>query len=671
MPVFADLLREFREELARDWRRDVRSLAKPAGGAASALVQDAPHWIDAIAAACERFVAGELTAGTALDGVAASHHDRGAHLVRAVKELAVLRDGIAQRLSDEARTLHDAIDASIVTVVARHAVVCESALRAFEAISDNMLAARDVDDLLRRLLDVLVGYVDTIAGAEIFEVVASRDVVRRRASTADIDSPPRLEALARAVATRARACRAAGALAVPLVERHAVVGAIVAWTSEDRPLSAVARRLVHAVAVVAACSLYEERVRVAAENQAAQQRFLADASRALASSLDIRETLDRIAWLAVPALADWCIVDLVEERARRRVAIAHEDPAKVELARAWAEKYTIDSEGASAFARLIDTGEPLYVPELTDDMLVAAIHDPELLADVRALGLRSVIVAPLVARGHILGAITLAFTHQSRRFNDADRELALELGRRAGLAVDNARLYHASQQAVHMREELLAVVSHDLRNPLGAVDLSATNLMTMHGDDPRSRKALEIIRRASERMERLIRDLLDLARIQSGTLALELKTEDIGRLIDEVADGHDARATERGIALVRAHELAAVMISCDRNRIVQVLSNLIGNALKFCRPGDRVVLRGTVADADVQIDVDDNGPGVSAADLPHVFDAYFSAPGHATRGTGLGLYIAKGIVDAHGGTIVCRNVPGQGACFRIRLPRFK
>jgi signal transduction histidine kinase len=301
-------------------------------------------------------------------------------------------------------------------------------------------------------------------------------------------------------------------------------------------------------------------------------------------------------------------------------------------------------------------------------MLVAAIHDPERLQDTRALDLRSLIVAPLVARGHVLGAITLALSGTLRRYGDVDRELALELGRRAGLAVDNSLLYDASQQAVRLREEILAVVSHDLRNPLSAINLSASNLLELWGDDPKPRKSLEIIRRAGDRMERLIRDLLDLARIQSGTLHLELQVEDLQTIVDEVMDAHEALARERDIALVRGtHD--HITLTCDRARIMQVLSNLVGNALKFCRAGDRVSLTTHALAVEAAIEVEDNGPGIAEDELPRIFQPYFSGALKAKQGTGLGLYISRGIILAHRGTLTCDSAPGRGARFSIRVPR--
>jgi signal transduction histidine kinase len=317
---------------------------------------------------------------------------------------------------------------------------------------------------------------------------------------------------------------------------------------------------------------------------------------------------------------------------------------------------------------VIRTGEAELTPRITDDMLVAATRDAAQLAALRELGLRSAITAPLVARGRTLGAIRLVTAESRRIYEPRDLELAKELGRRAGLAVDNARLYQQAQHAVRVREDTLAIVSHDLRNPLGAIDLSASLLLQTQGEDPRTRKQLEIIRRAAERMERLIRDLLDMASIQAGRLALERKPENAKQLVAEVADSFEPLATEKGLVLVRDDHLAAVTILCDRTRITQVIGNLLSNALKFCSAGDTITVGGRAVGDEARIEIADTGPGIAAADLPHIFEPYWSARRHAKKGTGLGLYICRGIVEAHGGRLWVETSEGHGTAFFVSLP---
>jgi signal transduction histidine kinase len=216
-------------------------------------------------------------------------------------------------------------------------------------------------------------------------------------------------------------------------------------------------------------------------------------------------------------------------------------------------------------------------------------------------------------------------------------------------------------------EQILAIVSHDLRNPLGAIELSVSSLVQHFGDDPHARKSLDVIRRSTERMERLIRDLLDLASIAAGTLAIDAKPEEVELILDEVVNGYEPLARDRGLELVRAWDGERTHVACDRARIIQLVSNLVDNALKFCATGDCVTVGATVDDTRVTIDVEDTGPGIANADRARIFDPCSSADG--PRKHGMGLYIAKGIVISHGGTIELASSSGRGAHFSITLPR--
>lgn len=397
-----------------------------------------------------------------------------------------------------------------------------------------------------------------------------------------------------------------------------------------------------------------------------ERRFLDEATALLSSTLDYHDTLERVAQLAVPDLADWCAVDLlVAEDDIRRVAIAHQDPSKLELARAYMEKFPESQD--TGVMRVIRSGQPTFAPTLTPELFSTAYRDPEQVRLLRELGLHSVIIVPLTARGRVLGAITLLMSDSQRTYQRSDVEIALELGRRAGIAVDNARLYREAQQAVKLREDVLAVVSHDLRNPLGAIDLSASMLL-QKSHDARTRKQLEIIRRSTTRMEHLITDLLDMASIQAGRLVIDKAPHDAGRLLADAADMHASLAAEKQISLTLDSEVDGVTILCDRERMGQVFGNLLSNALKFCRPGDRISLRGRSDGKRATFSVRDTGPGIAPDALPHIFEPYWSARHHAKQGTGLGLYICKGIVDAHGGTITVESAPDAGATFTITLP---
>ncbi len=394
-----------------------------------------------------------------------------------------------------------------------------------------------------------------------------------------------------------------------------------------------------------------------------EQRFMTDATMILSSQLDYRATLEKIAKLAVPEVADLCTVDLVEGKTITRVATAAADPAKLAQSR----DHVSDPNAPRGVAAVIRTGTPEFVPDLPADVSEAEHFQSEQLEIMRQLGVKSALVVPLVARDRILGAISFVLAESDRRYTVRDLELACELGRRAGLAVDNARLYEDSQRETRMREEILAIVSHDLKNPLGAIHLAAT--MLLEQPDPRYRKHLETIYRATNRMDHLISDLLDMAGIQAGKLALVRKPEEADPLVREILDLHEPMMIEKGLQLLRQCELPGVTLLCDRDRVIQVFGNLLGNAIKFCSSGDRITVSARDEGTYTHFTISDTGPGIPDVDLPHIFEPYWSGKRHVKKGTGLGLFITKGIIQAHQGTIWVESTSGSGTTFHFTLPR--
>jgi PAS domain S-box-containing protein len=396
-------------------------------------------------------------------------------------------------------------------------------------------------------------------------------------------------------------------------------------------------------------------------------RFLSEASRQLAESIEYEATLNQIARLAVPGIADWFAVDLLNDGELSSVAVAHADPAKMELAKQYRSRFPPDLRGTRGVAKVLRDGQPDLFEEMPDEFLVSAAHNDEHLRLMRELGMRSAMVVPLRVQGRTVGAVSFVSAESARRFDRSDLEIAQGLADRAAMAIENARLFREAERAIHLREDVLAVVSHDLRNPLSTINMS-TELLINKAPETAARKQLETILRASGRMERLIGDLLDMASIQAGRLSVERETQEIAPIITEAIE------TARPLAIANEQKLSAEIAvgsaRCyiDRERILQLMSNLLGNAKKFSPSGGTIAIRATVSGKEAACSISDTGPGISEHDMPQIFDPYWSAKHAQKKGIGLGLYISKGIVEAHGGRIWVENRAGGGAIFYFTLP---
>ena len=397
-----------------------------------------------------------------------------------------------------------------------------------------------------------------------------------------------------------------------------------------------------------------------------EQRILSNATTLLAASLDVKDTLARVAQLAVPDLADWCFVHVLEDASVQRLAAVNADPTKAAQMREWTQQ--LPATGQPGISQVLASGEPLFIPDISNSVLDEQNLDEPYRQIARQLGITSCVIAPLVARGRTFGTITLLHAESGRRYTRAEMEAAVELGRRAGIAIDNARLYGEAQDAVHAREEILAIVSHDLRSPLNVIDLGATMAVTSGEVGPKAQKHVDSIQRSAARMERLLSDLLDTAALQVGRLTLQRKREDASSLITEALDGHAEVASKKGVTIIRECEVAGAYVDCDRGRVVQAIGNLLGNAIKFCSPGDVIRVRGSFDHDHLTLSIADTGPGIAPNELPHIFEPYWSAKRHARKGTGLGLFICKGIIEAHAGEIGVQTTPGEGTTFTVKLP---
>ncbi|HZU83272.1 MAG TPA: ATP-binding protein, partial [Polyangiaceae bacterium] len=405
-------------------------------------------------------------------------------------------------------------------------------------------------------------------------------------------------------------------------------------------------------------------------------RLLAETSAALSESLDYGETLAKVARTMVPRIADWCIVGVIDGDTLGIVASAHVDADKEALFRELAPA-SLDTLGD--IERVVRTGRPLLIREVTDEMLAPGgvplppgERGARVAGVLRDLGLRSMMAIPLFARGQTLGAIVLARAGGDRRYGHADLMLAEDLGRRCAIAIDNARLYRAAQSAIEQRDDFLSVASHELRTPLTSMLLRLELLERTAGATNAQyesfRVGLSAVARQAKRLSDLVDGLLDVSRMRMGRLKLERQRFDLAALVRDVASRLEADAARAGCSLLVA-AAAPVLGSWDPLRIEQIVTNLLSNAVKYA--GSAPIEVAVESDARMaRLVVRDRGVGIAPEDQRRIFERFErgASPRGARGGLGLGLYITRQIVEAHGGSIRVASRPGEGTTFVVELP---
>ncbi len=404
------------------------------------------------------------------------------------------------------------------------------------------------------------------------------------------------------------------------------------------------------------------------------QRLLAEAGRVLASSLDEEESLRELAAVVTREWADFCLIDRIgRDGAVGRLEARHRDPDERDMAEAF-RALRLERGRPHLMSPALGSGRPELIREVTEDHLQSLGQDAHHMELLHRLDPVSYIVAPLVAREEMLGVILFARTRGRDPFEAFDLSLADQIGRRAGFAIENTLLYRDAQRALQARDDVLGVVSHDLGNPLQAIFIGLESLERARarrgGDRPgQDEYYLTAIRRSAEVMERLIRDLLEIRRIEAGHLSLEVEVEALAPLVREAMERIDPLARVKSVAIETELEVDTLpRVPIDGDRIQQVLSNLLGNAVKHAGEGGHVRILGRVLDGEVEIAVEDDGPGIAPEDLEQVFDRFWRGGGGRGTGIGLGLSIARGIVEGHGGRIRADSVLGEGTVFRFTLP---
>ena len=486
---------------------------------------------------------------------------------------------------------------------------------------------------------------------------------------ADVFASPELEA--RHPLYRTEGIRSM--LAAPLIVSGEAAGSVVFYSHSDNHFSDVDRRATAALANVAASALHNSMLYAARRTAEAQAHFLAEAGSLLASTLDAEATLRQIARLAVPQLADWCLVHLLRDDGEiEQLSVAHVNPEKVRWAEELRHKYPARADDSAGVAEVIRSGAAQLVERITNEMLVGSARDPQHLELLRALELRSALIVPLRRADRNIGAITLVTTAESeRRLGASDLAVAESLAARASLALENARLYREAQQANELKDQFIATLSHELRTPLNA--LLGWSRMLADGilDEATTARALQSIQRNAQTQAQLVGDILELSRILSGKIELVLEPVEIASLVQEITESLQPMFNEKSVTVTSSFEQCLVA-TADRSRLQQVVLNLLTNAAKFTPEGGTVTVAGSAEGKHVVLTFQDTGVGIAAEFLPHVFERFRQAEPSTSRsygGLGIGLSVSRHLMELHQGTVTAHSDGlGKGATFVVRLP---
>jgi len=415
--------------------------------------------------------------------------------------------------------------------------------------------------------------------------------------------------------------------------------------------------------------------------------LLVKMSEAMNSTLDYEETVARVAKIAVPHISDMCTVYVRGENGQiDQVAAVHVDATKTNAIKVLHAHAPLDPQLPYGYPKVIRTGETELVTEIRDEFFVLAARDPEHLALMRAVGARSLIVVPLKAQGkhETFGAMAFALTRGTRHFDRRDVALAEQIGARAALVIDNARLFRdtkvaymerqallvAAESANRAKDEFLAMLGHELRNPLSPI-LTALQLLRLRGVQEGERERA-VIERQVAHLVRLIDDLLDVSRITRGKIDLKTERIEVAEIVARAVEAASSLLEQKRQHLRLDVARSGLAVRADPVRLAQVISNLLINSAKYTNESGRIAVEAARSADSIVIRVIDNGLGMAPELVPKVFDMFVQerrAIDRSQGGLGLGLAIVRSIVQLHGGTAAAESAGlGHGSTFTIRLP---
>lgn len=468
-------------------------------------------------------------------------------------------------------------------------------------------------------------------------------------------------------------------MGAPLIARGKVIGALTfSSASNHRYYSKkdleFAKELAHRIALALDnARLYKETQAELRERKQAERnmKYLAEASKILSSSLDYKKTLSNIAKAAVPKIADWCSIDIFDKNNNlEQVAIAHKNPQKITWAKKLRSTYPPDINSPTGLPNVIRTGKSEYYPEITDKMLIKTARDKKHLKLLRDIGFTSAMIVPLFQDSRCVGGISFITTETKRHFTKSDLAMAEEIANRATLALDNAGLYKVSQDAVTLRDNFIAVASHELKTPITSVKIF-TEILKNHAEkigDKSSYSHLAKMDRQLDKLTDLIYNMLNISMIQTGRLEFNQKLFDLDNSIKEIIDVLQQGSPNHRLILEGATNKK---IYGDEFRIGQVVSNLISNAIKYSPKSNKVIIELSSSPKEVTVGIKDFGIGLAQEHGKHIFERFYRVFDKTDRtfpGLGIGLYISREIIKRHHGELWVKSEIGKGSNFYFRLP---
>ncbi|PQO46916.1 PAS domain S-box protein [Blastopirellula marina] len=399
-------------------------------------------------------------------------------------------------------------------------------------------------------------------------------------------------------------------------------------------------------------------------------RFLADASACLTADLDYEQTFKELARVAVPHFSDWCAIDLLDdENQPRRVALMHQDPKKIDLVNHMNNEHPPREDDQFGIWNIMRSGTSALWRNVTEEKLQAATNNAEQLEIIKSLHLTSYIGVPLVSRGRTFGALTFSMAESGRLFDDEALRAAEDVARRVAVAYENSLLYHQLREADRRKDEFLAMLAHELRNPLAPI---RSGIDILEIDSPKGAEVLDAMKDQVEHLVRLVDDLLDVSRIMRGKVELRPQTASLSAIIERAVQSTKWLFEEKEHTLEVQLPAESIPIHADPVRMVQVVSNLLNNAAKYTDPGGRIQIEVEQTDDKAQIRITDDGIGIEPELTAHVFDLFTQssrALDRAQGGLGIGLTLVRNLVEMHQGTVqVKSNGAGKGSQFVVELP---